>query len=324
MNLKDFRPDLPDFNEDEEQPEKKYDMGTEAPAYDPDINHIKIEKLSKKITLISVLLPCLLGIIIFFAYLDMRGKVADANLNKQTEVEKISQQFQEQLSALDVKAEKNRFDLESMDKKTVGMEGQIAKLTTSKADSAGINDQLAKIDTRVTNNTNQNKLTLQAIERVNKELLSSQAGIQSELDKNIKQTKEDLSAFKKGLDSKLAALGNYDQQLGELQKDLSLMDKKLKKMEQDSLSQAKLDEKIRSLREELNANITKLDKQVQGLDLKLTTNISRLQKELDAASNTSSSPLPQKTQVSEPVKPKPQVNIDSSTPSSIKQKPLTD
>src|SRR3989339_2281580 len=166
MNLKDFRPDLPDFNEDEEQPEKKYDMGTEAPAYDPDINHIKIEKLSKKITLISILLPCLMGVIIFFAYLDMRGKVADANLNKQTEVEKISQQFQEQLSALDVKAEKNRFDLESMDKKNIGIEGQIAKLTTSKADSAAIKDQLTKLDTQVSNNSNQNKLTLQSIERV--------------------------------------------------------------------------------------------------------------------------------------------------------------
>jgi len=323
MNLKDFRPDLPDFNEDEKQPEKKYDMGIEAPDCHPDINHIKIETLSKRITLISILLPCLMGIIIFFAYLDMRGKVADANLNKQTEVEKISQQFQEQLSALDVKAEKNRFDLESMDKKTVGMEGQIAKLTTSKADGAAIKDQLAKLDTQVSNNANQNKLTLQAIERVNKELLSSQAGIQSELDKNIKQMKEDLSTFKKGLDSKLAALGNYDQQLGELQKDLSLMDKKLKKMELDSLSQVKLDEKIRLLREELNTSITKLDKQVQSLDLKLTTNISRLQKDIDA-SNPSSSPVPQKTPVSEPVKPKPQVNIDTSNPATIKQKVLTD
>nr|NJM01136.1 hypothetical protein [Desulfobacula sp.] len=240
-----------------------------------------------------------------------------------SEVQKISQQFQEQLSALDVKAEKNRFDLESMDKKTAGMEGQIAKLTTSKADSSGMNDQLAKIDTRVTNNTNQNKLTLQTIERVNKELVSSQAGIQSELDKNIKQMKEDLSTFKKGLDSKLAALGNYDQQLGELQRDLSLMDKKLKKMEQDSLSQIKLDEKARLLKEELNASILKLDKQVQSLDLKLTTNISRLQKDIDAL-DTSPSPVPQKTPVSEPVKPKPQVNIDTSNPTTIKQKVLTD
>jgi chromosome segregation ATPase len=320
MNLKDFRPDLPDFNEDEELPEKKYDMGTEAPAYDPDINHIKIEKLSKKITLISVLLPCLLGIIIFFAYLDMRGKVADANLNKQTEVEKISQQFQEQLSALDVKAEKNRFDLESMDKKTVGIEGQIAKLTTSKADNAGINEQLTKLDTRVANNSNQNKLTLQSIERVNKELLSSQTKIQTELNQDIKQMKEELSSFKKGFDSKLAALGNYDQQLGELQKDLSLMDKKLKKMEQESLSQVKLDEKIKFLREELNSHITKLDKQVQNLDLKLTT---RLQKDLDNSNTTPAQASP-KIPASEPLKPKPQVNIDSSNPSTIKQKSLTD
>lgn len=316
MNLKDYRPGLPDFNEDEELSDTKPGIAIEKPIYHPDINHIKIDKLSKRITLISVMLTCLMVVIVLFAYLDMRGKIIDANLNKQNESEKLSQQFQEQISALEVKAEKNRFDLESTDKKTTGIEGQIAKLTTAKADSAAINDQLAKLDTRVTNNTNQNKLNLQTIERVNKELASAQTGMQSELDKNIKHSKEEISNFKKELDTKLA-------DLGEVQKELTLMDKKLKKMELDGISQAKLDEKIKLFREELNTHITKLDKQVQNLDLKLTTNLSRLQKDVDALSN-SPSPVPQKSPVSEPVKPKPQVNIDSSSPTTIKQKPLTD
>ena len=257
-----------------------------------------------------------MGLIVLFVYLDIRGKIIDANLNKQSEAEKASQQFQEQISALDVKAEKNRFDLESMDKKTVGLEGQISKLTTSKADGSAINDQLAKLDARISNNTNQNKLTLQTIEKFNKELDSAQAGMQGEVEKNIKHSKEEISNFKKELDTKLAGLG-------ELHKELSLMDKKLKKVELDSISQVKLDEKIRLLKEELSINITKLDKQVQTLDLKLTTNLSRLQKDVDALSNASS-PVHQKTPVSEPVKLKPQVNIDSSNPTTIKQKPLTD
>ncbi|OGR13708.1 MAG: hypothetical protein A2097_15005 [Desulfobacula sp. GWF2_41_7] len=316
MNLKDFRPGLPDFNEDEELLDTKSGRETETPIYHPDINHIKIETLSKRITLISFILPCLMGLIVLFVYLDIRGKIIDANLNKQSEAEKASQQFQEQISALDVKAEKNRFDLESMDKKTVGLEGQISKLTTSKADGSAINDQLAKLDARISNNTNQNKLTLQTIEKFNKELDSAQAGMQGEVEKNIKHSKEEISNFKKELDTKLAGLG-------ELHKELSLMDKKLKKVELDSISQVKLDEKIRLLKEELSINITKLDKQVQTLDLKLTTNLSRLQKDVDALSNASS-PVHQKTPVSEPVKLKPQVNIDSSNPTTIKQKPLTD
>lgn len=327
MNLKDFKPGLPeDFNEEEELLDTESRIEIETPSYHPDINHLKIEKLSKRITLLSVILPCLMGAIILFAYLDMRGKVLDSNLNKQSEVEKASQQFQEQLNALDVKAEKTRFDLDSklpeLEKKSVAIEGQLAKLTTSKADNATINDHLAKLDTRVTNNSNQNKLTLQTVERVNKELLSSQTGVQTELDKNIKQTKEELSIFKKGVESKLAELGNYDHKLGELQKDLSLMDKKLKQMEQENLSQARLDEKIRVLREELTSNLTKLDKQIQTLDQKLTVNLSRLQKDMDMLNNAPS-PGPQKIPVSDPVKPKPQVNIDSSDPSGIKQKPLT-
>ncbi|MFA5905735.1 MAG: hypothetical protein WC836_17515, partial [Desulfobacula sp.] len=246
----------------------------------------------------------------------MRGKVVDANINRLNEVEKLSQQFQEQISALEVKTEKNRFDLESMDKKTTGFEGQIAKLTASKADSATINDKLAKLDTQMANNTNQNKLNLQTIERVNKELASAQTGMQNELDKNIKHSKEEISSFKKELDLKLAGLGD-------LQRDLSLMDKKLKKVEQESLSQTKLDDKIKFLREELNANIAKLDRQVQNLEIKVTTNLSRLQKDIDSLHN-SSSPAPQKAPVSEPLKPKPSVNTEPSAPTTIKQKPLTD
>ncbi len=316
MNLKDFRPDIPDFKEDEELPDHESGIMIETSLHHRDINNLKIEQLSNRITIFSIILPCIMAVIIVFAYLDMRGKIADTDLNKKSQVEKVSQQVQEQLSALDVKVEKNRFDLESMDKKTVGIEGQITKLTTSKADSAAINDQLTKLDTRVTNNTNQHKLNLQTTERVNKELSSAQTGIQNELDKNIKHLKEELSAIKKEFDAKRS-------ELGDLQRDLSLMDKKLKKLEQEGISQAKLDEKTKLLREELTTNITKLDKQVQTLDLKLITNLSRLQKDVDALNN-STSPAPQKTPVSEPTKPKPQVNIDSSTPTTIKQKPLTD
>ncbi len=321
MNLKDFRPDIPDFKEEDLQ-EKKYNMGGESPVHQPeihdiqDIHHIKIEKLSSRVTIFSIILPCIMAVIIIFAYLDLRGKLADADLNKKNQAEKLSQQFQEQLGAMDVKIEKNRFDLEAMDKKIVGMEGQIAKLTTSKADNASITEKLTKLDAQVTNNTNQNKLNLQTIERVNKEFATAQTGMQSELDKNIKNTKEEISAFKKELDAKLAGIG-------EVQRDLSLMDKKLKKMEQDGLSQTKLDEKIKFLREELNANTAKLDKQVQNLELKLTTNVSRLQKDIDALINNSS-PAPQKAPLSEPVKPKPQGNTDPSTPTTIKQKSLTD
>jgi len=93
-------------------------------------------------------------------------------------------------------------------------------------------------------------------------------------------------------------------------------------MEQGSISQYKLDEKTKQLREELTLNISKLDRQIQSLDQKLTISLSRLQKETES-SNNSSPPVSAKPQVSEPIKPKPQVNIDSSDPGSIKQKPLT-
>lgn len=320
MSLKDYRPDFQDLDEKKDLEDLK-PQETLSPIDYPqdDVNPVKIETLAKRINLIAIALPCLIGLIMLFVYLDMRGKILNATRDKQTETEKLSQHFQEQITALEVKAEKNRFDLETMDKKTVGLEGQITKLNSSKADAAPINDQIKKMDTRISNNTDQNKLNLQTIERINKELLASQSGIQTELEKQVKQVKEEVSSFKKVLESRMA-------EVGELQKELSQMDKKVKKLEQDSVAQSRIDEKIRQVKDELSASINRLDKQIQNLDSKMSNSLSRpVKKETDSLDNASP-PTPQRAPVSEPPKPKSPVNSDSlETPSGtgIRQKTLT-
>ncbi|MBU2431806.1 MAG: hypothetical protein KKH99_14020, partial [Proteobacteria bacterium] len=164
-NLNNFRPDIKDF--DKEDPAAGSDTPIQSSEYLEEINTLKIDKLSNRVTIISIIIPCLIGAILLFAYLDMKERVVDADLNKQTQYEKISRQLEEKLNALDVKIAKNRYDLDSsvpaLEKKNLALEGQLTK----KADAGTIQKQIEKLETRVTENTNQsvvmNEKTLAAL-----------------------------------------------------------------------------------------------------------------------------------------------------------------
>ncbi|MCD4678530.1 MAG: hypothetical protein K8S18_21460 [Desulfobacula sp.] len=321
MNLKDFRPDNPDFDSEEKTLENNAGQIPRS-TYHEEINTLKIDKLSNRVTIISIIIPCLIGAILIFAYLDMKERVVDVDLTKQNQFEIISQQLEEKLNALDVKIAKNRFSLDNklpeLDNKTVALEGQIAKLNTTKADTKTFNNKFTKLEKHISNNTKQDKTTIQTIERINKQTLSTIKENQNQLDKTAQQIKDEINLFKEEFDARLLELSDYEQQIGELRRDLSLLDKKYKRLEQEGVLQVTLDEKIKQVNTDLNHHMKNLDQQIAKLNQKVTANISRLQKDLDRLSNSSSSKIIQKG-----TKPKPQINIDSSESVNIEEESLT-
>ncbi len=312
MNLKDFKPDNQDFDSDDEITESTYHQ---------EINSLKIDKLSNRVTIISIIIPCLIGAILIFAYLDMKERVVGADLTKKNQFEKISQQLEEKLNALDVKIAKNRFNFDNklpeLEKKNISLEGQIAKLSTLKADNKNIKSLFSKIENRIDNNTNQNKTAGLAIQKINKQTLDAIKNNKIELKKATREIEEDTKLFKKEFDARLVELSNYEQQIGELGKNISLLDKKYKKIDQDHSTQTNLNQKISEKIYELESSVktlTKnLDEQLTILNQRLTANISRLQKDIDLILQIAQKPN----------KPMPQINIDSSGPVEIKEESLT-
>ena len=314
MNLKDFRPDNPDFGTDETGFNGE-DAGIPASGYHEEINTLKIDKLSNRVTIISIILPCLIGAILVFAYLDMKERVVDVDTTKQSQVDRISQQLEEKLNALDVRIAKNRYDLDNslpeLSKKTVSLEGQIAKLTDTKADNNSIDQKFTKLEKRVA--------TIQTIERVNKETLAFVKKNQAVFNKTIIDAKQEARLFKEEFDARLLELSDYEQQIGELRKDLSLLDKRYKRLEQESPSQAFVEKSITELTADMDARAKNLNTQLGTLNQKLTTNILRLQKDIEQLISADRlRPVINKTPA--PVKPKPQINIDSTD---IQEEPLT-
>jgi chromosome segregation ATPase len=312
MDLKDFKPDNQDFDSDDEITDSTYHQ---------EINSLKIDKLSNRVTIISIIIPCLIGAILIFAYLDMKERVVGADLTKKNQFEKISQQLEEKLNALDVKIAKNRFNFDNklpeLEKKNISLEGQIAKLSTLKADNKNIKSLFSKIENRIDNNTNQNKTADLAIQKINKQTLAAIKNNKIELKKATLEIKEDTKLFKKEFDTRLLELSNYEQQIGELRKNISLLDKKYKKIDQDHSTQTNLNqetsEKIYELENSVKALTKNLGEQLTTLNQRVTANMSRLQKDIDLILQITPKPN----------KPKPQINIDSSGPVEIKEESLT-
>ena len=81
-NLKSFKIDplnLPDTDDEE---------SLESSGYHQEINTLKIEKLSNRVTIISVIIPCLICAILVFIYLDMKERVVDVDETKKLQVER--------------------------------------------------------------------------------------------------------------------------------------------------------------------------------------------------------------------------------------------
>jgi DNA repair exonuclease SbcCD ATPase subunit len=82
---------------EENPPEFKFSADDSDPEtfYQEELKDLRVEKLSQKVTLLSILLPILIGIAIFFAYRDLTGRVSQTQDTGSMEVQRISRRLEE-------------------------------------------------------------------------------------------------------------------------------------------------------------------------------------------------------------------------------------
>ena len=82
---------------EETPPEFKFSADDQDPEtfYQEEIKDLRLEKLSQKVTLLTILLPVLMGIAIFFAYRDLTGRVSLTQDTGSMEVQRVSRQLAE-------------------------------------------------------------------------------------------------------------------------------------------------------------------------------------------------------------------------------------
>ncbi len=261
MSLKDFHSDASDMSEEDTD-------SIASSSYLQELNTLKIDKLSNRVTIISVMLPVFIGVVLFFIYLDIKDQVVDADISKNNQVEQLLRQSEEKLNALDVRIAKNQFALDeklpTLENKLDSLEGQAAKLIANKVDATDMDTSIGRLDAaldrhdqRIQNNANQDKANVAQMERINASLQSALQTHQEAFEKIISGLEEKISALAETMDARMVELQT-------LQKNISLLDKKIKDVENQTLTRKELARRFADLEANLDEAVTDLKQKLEN------------------------------------------------------------
>ncbi|HCY88372.1 MAG TPA: hypothetical protein DHV36_24765 [Desulfobacteraceae bacterium] len=269
-SLRDYRSDLSRLRD-----EDKESADIEASMYHQEINTLKIEKLSQRVTIITIIIPCIIIAVLAFAYIDMKERVVDVDETKGNQVAQMAQKLEEKLNALDVRIAKAKFELDEklpqVSQRSQALENQIAKIDSAKADLAALQAavkkmdatvaRLEKMDKQIKSNASQDKSTLAEIERINRDLLAAIKENNVRFKTQADKISQDMQLFREEFDARLAELSAWEEQIALLNKQTSLLDKQQKTLAADTRTalaadilvvRKSLENKIRDLEDRLS------------------------------------------------------------------------
>jgi len=81
----------------------RMDNGGTDSLYAEERNDLKLEKLTQKVTIISILVPVLIGVILIISYLDIKSRVSTVQDTGESGVQSLSQNLESRFSSLSLK-----------------------------------------------------------------------------------------------------------------------------------------------------------------------------------------------------------------------------
>ena len=179
----------------EKESEKfKMPMDDEIPEFQAqeDFNDQKVEKLHKRITRISIIIPCLIVIIILIAYFDLKKNLSYVNTEGNMGVQTLSKELESRFSSLSIKEANLE---ETLSKKIAALEKVTASLekATKEADTAIRYIRSAR--------KQDNENTESSIQHIEKTLASTS--------KDLEKISSDLRAMDKASSAKLVIFSQF-------------------------------------------------------------------------------------------------------------------
>ncbi|MFO7753459.1 MAG: hypothetical protein R6V41_10105 [Desulfobacteraceae bacterium] len=225
-------------------------------VYQNDANTLKIDKLNNRVTIISIIIPCLIGAILFFAYLDIKERVVSVDSSKAEDVKQLDEKLDEKFNSLEVKIAENKYALDKklpeITSRITAVEGRLAKLDSSKAGKENMEKRLSKMDKVISNNSNQYKGLLHTMERINKKTLS----IVNEIDDELKK---DITELSEQMDKKMAGIQDYKEELDTLSEEVAELNRKTQEIEESSPDKSVIRNEIGDIEKGILKKIDQLD-----------------------------------------------------------------
>ena len=230
-----------------------------------EMENIRIEKLGNRMTFISVLIPCLISIIIFIAYLDIKKRVTTVHDTGTTEVQNLSKELETRLSTLTSQYKKLEDSLPGIKNNIFSLQTKLNEATTAikyirsarKTDNKEFNNSISKIEKKssaISNDLKNVSSGLKTIDTKFNKKLANQSKTTDKISIELNKLKSDISKLasikidKKALDSALKneqklyeqkmdqykqKLDQYEQKMDQLKKNI---EKKIISIKKDKIS----------------------------------------------------------------------------------------
>lgn len=237
-----------------------------AALYKEQLNDQKIEKLGNRVTMISLLLPCLIGAILVYGYLDIKNRVTVIHDSGQSQVDIVATELQTKLNAFEVELAKIKFSIEKdmpeLKQQTIAIQDELTLIASIKSDKEETDKNIGLLRADVDKVADQYQGALHILDRTNQETLTIVNEKGKELESKIETKLASVSSIGAELDAKMASLKKIE---GEI-------DGKI-----DSRVDAAMDKRLKSaINEKLTAHSQNLDKKVADIELSLESKLATL------------------------------------------------
>jgi len=231
---------------------------SEETLYQDEAKERRVEKLSHRVTIISILIPVLIGVVFYITYRDVTNRVSQSQDTGSMEIQNLSTQLQDKFDEISLKygeleasLARKLAALEKVDKAMKSnlkkAQDTVLKINATKADKKDQQNALAKIDTALS----PIRKELKDISTMRNDLKALTTELQS-LDTDVQQKLTTMSAnVDKALQnltiiqSDMSALSN--QKLGRDALQLELLKAKKGYQKELDLTKAALDKRLTSI-----------------------------------------------------------------------------
>lgn len=232
-----------------------------------ELQELKVEKLSHRLTLLTILIPCIIGIILGIAYLDIKDRVTRTYDTGATGVQKLARDVESKFSSLSLEQAKIKDTLSKIpDLENTAAFAQSRIKPMEKAlkhlESTGINrDELSRV-----------------VERMNERFSS----IPSNLKTDLQNIKADAEESAKKVDELSKRLDSVSQALLKLGETVQKIDQNIAALEDQSVSKSELELALKlkeiAAKQTLLETTAGFEKKVKGIE----ETLQALQKKVDA------------------------------------------
>jgi uncharacterized phage infection (PIP) family protein YhgE len=274
----------------------------DEPAIPADVNEFKLEKISQRVTLISILIPVLIVIVLVFTYMDIKRRVIKTEDFGEMEIQKLSKDLDSRFSSLSLRQARLEEALDKLSEQnnraTAAIQVRLEKL----------NDNIKEI--------RQGTVAI-------KDFNSTNAGMVKQINSVIESTNqagEQVAAISRELKNQIDQLNQGVTAAG---RQLGTLDRKLTEFDQTKIDKSALDLalKLESLKIE-----TAMKSQIQALQAKIGTLEEQLaRRAVQPTPAPSSAPAPAvKTQAPPEPTTKPSAAPSSASPATrIEEQTIT-